>query len=75
MQNSVPGDGFGAPRGLAVYHWVLREFDPEADWLEKAIEQLDLYGSACLRQWYGRELRSSPRWAGLMSRLNLPDTN
>jgi tetratricopeptide (TPR) repeat protein len=61
-----PSDAFGAPRGLAVYHWVLREFDAEADWLEKAIEQRDLYGAAYLRYWYGRELRSTPRWAGLM---------
>jgi len=69
-----PGDAFGAPRGLAVYHWVLREFDAEADWLEKAIEQRDLYGATYLRYWYGRELRSTPRWAGLMRKLNLPES-
>ena len=69
----LPGDAFGAPRGLAVYHWVLREFDAEADWLEKAIEERDLYGSAYLRYWYGREMRSTPRWAGLMRKLNLPE--
>jgi TolB-like protein/Tfp pilus assembly protein PilF len=69
-----PGDAFGAPRGLAVYHWVLREFDAEADWLGKAIEQRDLYGGTYLRYWYGRELRSTPRWAELMRLLNLPES-
>jgi hypothetical protein len=69
-----PADAFGAPRGLAVYHWVLREFDAEADWLEKAIDQRDAYGAAYLQLWYGRELRSTPRWAGLMRKLNLPET-
>jgi serine/threonine protein kinase/Tfp pilus assembly protein PilF len=69
-----PGDAFGSPRGLAVYHWALREFDAEAAWLGKAIEQRDLYGSTYLRYWYGRELRSSPRWAELMRMLNLPES-
>jgi serine/threonine protein kinase/tetratricopeptide (TPR) repeat protein len=68
-----PTDAYGAPRGLAVYHWVLREFDAEADWLEKAIDQRDTYGAPYLRLWYGRELRSTPRWAGLMRKLNLPE--
>jgi Tfp pilus assembly protein PilF len=69
-----PSDAFGSPRGLAVYHWVLREFDAEADWLEKAIDQRDAYGAMYLRLWYGRELRSTPRWAGLMRKLNLPES-
>ena len=69
-----PTDAFGAPRGLAVYHWVLREFDAEANWLEKVIDQRDAYGAVYLRLWYGRELRSTPRWAGLMRKLNLPES-
>jgi serine/threonine protein kinase/Tfp pilus assembly protein PilF len=74
LGNLQPSDAFGAPRGLAVYHWVLREFDAEADWLEKAIDQRDAYGAVYLRLWYGRELRSTPRWAGLMRKLNLPES-
>jgi serine/threonine-protein kinase len=66
-------EAVGAPRGLALYHWASREFDAEADWLAKAIDQHDPYGAIYLQVWYGRELRSSPRWAGLMRRLNLPD--
>ena len=53
------------PEALALYHWALGEFDAEADWLAKAIDQHDPYGGIYLRVWYGRELRSTPRWAGL----------
>ena len=74
LQKLRPGDAFGVPRGLAVYHWVLREFDAEADWFERAIDQRDPYGALFLRTWYGRELRSTPRWAGLMRKLNLPES-
>ena len=69
-----PAEAFGIPRGLAIYHWVLQEFDAEADWLAKAIDQHDPYGPLFLRLWYGRELRSTPRWAGLMRKLNLPES-
>jgi hypothetical protein len=74
LQKLQPADAFGVPRGLAIYHWVLQEFDGEADWLEKAIDQHDPYGGLFLRLWYGRELRSTPRWAGLMRKLNLPES-
>ncbi len=67
-----PADAIGVPMGLAIYHWVLREFDKEADWIEKTIDQRDPVGIFLLRMWYGRELRSTPRWAGFMRQLNLP---
>jgi eukaryotic-like serine/threonine-protein kinase len=69
-----PGDAYGAPRGLAFYHWVMREFEAEADWLEKAIDQRDYFAVYFLRGWLGRELRSTSRWAGLMRKLNLPES-
>ena len=59
-----PADAFGVPLGLAIYHWVLHEFDAEADWFEKAIDQRDPISSMLLRFWYGAELRTTPRWAG-----------
>jgi tetratricopeptide (TPR) repeat protein len=74
LEKLRPVDTYGVPRGLAVYHWALREFDAEADWLEKAIDQRDSYAAVYLRVWYGRELRSTPRWAGLMRKLNLPES-
>jgi eukaryotic-like serine/threonine-protein kinase len=74
LQKLQPADAFGVPRGLAVYYWALREFDAAADWFEKAIDQHDPVGVTSLRVWYGRELRSTPRWAGLMRKLNLPES-
>jgi Tfp pilus assembly protein PilF len=74
LEKLQPADAYGVPRGLATYHWVLREFDAEADWIEKAIDQRDPYGAAHLRTWYGRELRSTPHWARLMRKLNLPES-
>jgi tetratricopeptide (TPR) repeat protein len=71
LQKLQPADAFGIPRGLAIYHWVLREFDAEADWLEKALDQRDPAAMLMLRLWYGRELRSTPRWATLMRKINL----
>jgi eukaryotic-like serine/threonine-protein kinase len=73
LQKLPSGDAFGAPRGQAVYHWVLQEFDEEADWIEKAIDQHDPYGALYLRGCYSRELRSTPHWARLMRKLNLPE--
>ena len=66
-------DAFGAPRALAIYHWILGDLDAMADWIEKAIDQHDLAIPSMLRQWYGRDLRSTPHWAPLMRKLNLPE--
>jgi serine/threonine-protein kinase len=74
LRKLQPGDAFGAPRGLAIYHWVLQEFDAEADWIEKGIDQRDPGAALMPRLWYGRELRSTPRWAGLMRKMNLPES-
>jgi tetratricopeptide (TPR) repeat protein len=69
-----PGDAYGAPRDLAFYHWVLREFDAAADWIEKAIDQYDPNALTALWVWWERDLRSTPRWAQLMRKLNLPES-
>jgi eukaryotic-like serine/threonine-protein kinase len=74
LQKLQPADAYGVPRGLTVYQWVLREFDAMADWIEKAIDQHDPSGVLYLRLWPGGELRSTPRWAGLMRKLNLPES-
>ncbi len=67
-------DAFGAPRALAIYHWMRGDLDAMADWMEKAIDQRDPAIALMLRQWYGRELHSTPRWAALMRKLNLPES-
>ena len=71
LRKLLPGDVFGAPRGLATYNRVLGELDEEADWIEKAMDQRD--PAAPTLAWSNRELRSIPRWAGLMRKLNLPE--
>ncbi len=73
LQKFQPADAFGSPRGLAIYHWVLREFDATVDWIEKGIDQHDPGAVLMPQLWYGRDLRSTPRWAGLMRKLNLPE--
>ena len=67
-------DSLGAPRALATYHGILGDFDAIADWLSKAIGQHDPAILSMLRLWYGRDLRSTPRWATVMRKLNLPET-
>jgi eukaryotic-like serine/threonine-protein kinase len=74
LRKLQPADAFGVPLGLAMYHWVLQEFDAEADWFEKAIDQRDPISAMLLRFWYGAELRSTPRWGRLMRKLNLPES-
>jgi hypothetical protein len=69
-----PPDAFGVPRGLGVYHWAVGEFDAAADWFEKSIDQRDPWGSIYFWSWYGRDVRSTPRWAVLMRKFNLPES-
>jgi hypothetical protein len=45
-----------------------------ADWLEKAIDRHDPAATLMSRLWIDRDLRSTPYWARLMRKLNLPET-
>ena len=73
LQKLQPGDAFGAPRGLAAFHWMCGEMEATADWVDKAIDQRDPFILWSLRLWYGRELRSSHRWPVWMRKMNLPE--
>jgi len=66
-------DAFGGPRARAIYHWVRGEIDAMAEWIEKAIDQRDPSVFLLMRSWFGRDLRSTPHWARLMRKLNLPE--
>ena len=74
LRRLQPTDAPGVPLGLAIYHWVLQEFDAQADWFEKAIDQRDPISSMLVRSWYGANLRATPRWGPLMRKLNLPES-
>ncbi len=63
-----PGDAYGAPIGLAVFHALSGDLDRAAEWAEKAIEERYPPLVAIL----GPLLRGSPRWPALASLMNLP---
>jgi serine/threonine-protein kinase len=69
-----PGTAFGAPFGLALAAIGANELDRAADWLEKAIEQRDLWVSFLLNVGNigGRVMWSSPRWPRLAALMNVP---
>jgi eukaryotic-like serine/threonine-protein kinase len=69
-----PGTAFGAPLGLALTAIGAGDLDLAADWLEKAIEQRDMWASFLLNVGNigGRVMWSSPRWPGLARLMNVP---
>ena len=69
MQQS---DAIGHALGSAIYHWGMHELDAAADGFARAIDLRDPISAMLIRVWYGAELRTTPHWAELMKRLNLP---
>ncbi len=69
-----PGTAFGAPVGLALVALGAGDLDQAADWLEKAIEQRDIWVSFLLNVGNagGHVMWSSPRWPRLASLMNVP---
>jgi TolB-like protein/tRNA A-37 threonylcarbamoyl transferase component Bud32 len=65
--NSAP-ERYGAPRGLAAFHFVRGDLERVADWLEKSIEQRDAMAPHFARRW----CRNSSRWPELARMMNLP---
>jgi hypothetical protein len=71
-----PGTAFGAPFGLALAALGDGDLDEAAGWLEKGIEQRDLWVSFLLNVGNigGRVMWSSPRWPRLARLMNVPDS-
>ena len=69
----LPGTTFGAPFGLALYHLATGDLDRCADWLERAIEQRDLWVSFLLNVGNigGRVMWSHSRWPRLAQLMNV----
>jgi serine/threonine protein kinase/Tfp pilus assembly protein PilF len=69
-----PGTAFGAPFGLALAAIGANDLDEAADWLEKAIEQRDLWVSFLLNVGNigGRVMWSNPKWPRLAALMNVP---
>jgi hypothetical protein len=62
--------------GLALCYLSAGDIDQAADWLEKAIEQRDIWvpGLLLAGNAGGRVIWSSPRWPKLAKLLNAPVT-
>jgi serine/threonine protein kinase/Tfp pilus assembly protein PilF len=73
LEQLRPGDAFGAPFGLALAAIGAEALDEAAHWLEKAIEQRDLWASFLLNVGNigGRVMWSSPRWPQLAKLMNV----
>jgi hypothetical protein len=41
LENLLPGDRYGAARGLAIFHLLSGEIERAVDWTLKAVEQRD----------------------------------
>ena len=61
-------DAYGAPRGLAIFHLLCGEIDQAADWIEKSVEQRDLYSVSSFNH------RLGARWPPLAKMMNLAAT-
>jgi TolB-like protein/Tfp pilus assembly protein PilF len=66
------GTAFGTAGGLVCYHLILADIDSAADWYEKAIEQRDPRAPWLFPMQFGDLLTASPRWPGLLKKMNLP---
>jgi TolB-like protein len=62
-----PGEAYGAPVGLAVYHGMCGEIQPAANWAARAIEQR----FPPVVHILGPLLRTSARWSGLAKMMRL----
>jgi eukaryotic-like serine/threonine-protein kinase len=72
LEKLRPGQAYGAPRGLAVFHLLCGEVDRAADWTEKAIEQRDPLIVIFLQLPLAKALHASARWPALAKMINLP---
>jgi serine/threonine-protein kinase len=61
------------PVGMVTYHLICAEAEAALDWLEKAIEQRDVWAARYPRLALTKILRPSPRWPPLMRMMHLKD--
>jgi TolB-like protein/Tfp pilus assembly protein PilF len=72
LRQLMPGEKYGAPFGLMIFHVICSEVDKAAEWAEKAIQQRDFRVVITMSQPFLRDLRSSSHWPRLARRMNLP---
>jgi TolB-like protein/predicted Ser/Thr protein kinase len=62
------------PLGMTMYHLLRSEPDAAIEWMEKAIEQRDVWAARFPRLMITDILRSHSRWPVLMQAMNLPES-
>ena len=62
-----------APFGMTLYHCIRSEPEAALDWLEKVIQQRDVWSARFPRLRISDGLRSNARWSAIMRTMNLPE--
>ena len=74
-QELLPGDQYGAPMGLSLFHMGCSELEQAAEWAEKAIEQRDtrmILLIAFVRALRRNVLCAESRWSAIFRTLGIP---
>ncbi|HYM13697.1 MAG TPA: winged helix-turn-helix domain-containing protein [Bryobacterales bacterium] len=75
LQKLLPGDQYGTPLGLLLYHLMCSEMDRAADWAAKVFEERDprlIFVIALLRTPSRNILLSNRKWSALAGALHVP---
>jgi TolB-like protein len=75
LLNLLPGDRYGTPLGLLVYHVMCSETEQAAHWAWKVLEQRDprlIFNITLLRSPSRNLLRANDSWSALAARLDIP---
>jgi hypothetical protein len=72
LEKLGPQEMYGVPRALMVFHLVQGKEDKAVEWLDRMIDQRDVWVSVIVHMPYGKGLRDDPRWPALAKRMNLP---
>jgi eukaryotic-like serine/threonine-protein kinase len=74
VRRLLPGEAYGSPLGLYLFHLMNGDIDQAADWMEKAIGQRQPSIVPYLQSPVARPLRESQRWPALAKMLHLPES-
>ncbi len=75
LEKLKPGEKYGAPRGLTIFHVLCGDTDKAADWTEKAIEQRDPWVALFMHSPLRKALSPSARWSVIARQMNLPEVS
>ena len=71
----LPGDAYGAPRGLCMHALVCGDYDRAVGWAAKTIDQrMPCFVWGVIRPYESR-LRQSAGWPALLKKMNLTEAS